>query len=95
MINLSIQIKLIIFSFIFGFLFSLVLDFFYKLIKNINKVFSILMSFFLILFMTIIYFIGISKIGYIIFHIYSVLIIVIGFFTYDIIIRIIANKDKK
>lgn len=95
MISLNIQIKLIIFSLIFGFLFSIILDIFYGIVKKMNKIFSIILSFFIVFLMTIIYFIGIKKIGYVIFHFYSIIAIVIGFISYDLIIKIIANKYKK
>ena len=45
--------------------------------------------------MTFIYFIGIQKIGNAIFHIYSVISIIVGFIVYDIIIKLIANTPKK
>lgn len=95
MIHLNLQIKLIIFSFIFGFLFSIVMDILYLYLKNKNKLYSLLLSFCLICFMTIIYFAGIKQIGYIIFHFYSILVIVLGFITYDIILKIIAKYSKK
>ncbi len=95
MINLSIQIKLLIFSFIFGFLLSIVLDVFYKLLNNVHKIYSIIVSFFVIVIMTTIYFLGIKHIGYIIFHFYSILAIIVGFIMYDLIIKVIANISKK
>lgn len=95
MIDLTIQFRLIIFSFIFGFLFSYILEVFNKAIKKCNKFVQIIFSFLLVLFMTIIYFIGIQKIGNAIFHIYSIISIIIGFITYDVVIKIIANTPKK
>lgn len=95
MISLDVQIKLIIFSLIYGFLFSIVLDIFYKIIKKMNKVYSIILSFFVILLMTIMYFMGIKQIGYVLFHFYSILAIIVGFISYDLIIKMIANKYKK
>lgn len=95
MINLNIQIKLIIFSFIFGFLFSMLLDIFYYSIKKKNRIYSILVSLSLIIIMTIVYFIGINKIGYIIFHLYSILAIVIGFIIYEALLVMIAKNNKK
>ena len=92
MIYLNIQIKLIIFSLIFGFLFSIILDTFYKIIINKNKIYSCLLSFFIVLIMTIIYFIGIKQIGYIIFHLYSVLAIILGFICYEFVKRIIEKR---
>lgn len=95
MIELSLQIKLLTFSLIYGFLFSIILDVLYPIIKKYKKVYQIILSFFLILLMSIIYFIAIDKIGYIIFHLYSIFAIIIGFVSYDIIINIIAKRTKK
>lgn len=95
MIDLSLQFKLIIFSFIFGFLFSFSLEYFNKLIKRYSTFIELILSFLFVLFMTFIYFIGIEKIGNAIFHIYSILSIIIGFLCYEIIIKIIANNNKK
>ena len=95
MIELSLQVKLLTFSLIYGFLFSIILDVLYPIIKKYKKVYQIILSFFLILLMAIIYFIAIDKIGYIIFHLYSIFAIIIGFVSYDIIINIIAKRTKK
>ena len=95
MIELSLQIKLLTFSLIYGFLFSIILDVLHPIIKKYKKGYQIILSFFLILLMSIIYFIAIDKIGYIIFHLYSIFAIIIGFVSYDIIINIIAKRTKK
>ena len=95
MINLDIQIKLLVFSLIYGFLFSILLDVVYPLIKYKNKYLKIFLTFFLVLLMAIIYFIAIDKIGCIIFHFYSIISIIIGFITYDIMISVIAKRLKK
>ena len=95
MISLSIQIKLIIFSFIYGFLFSYVLDGFNKVARKYRNIFYIPLSFLFTLIVSIIYFIGIQKIGNAIFHIYSILFIIVGFISYDILIKIIENKSKR
>lgn len=95
MIDLTLQFKLIIFSFIFGFMFSSLLESFNKIIKKYSTFVEVLLSFLLIVSMTFIYFIGINKIGNAIFHIYSILSIVVGFVLYDILIKIIANNNKK
>ena len=95
MIDLNIQIRLLVFSFIFGFMFSFILDSFNVVVKRYSRAFEIVFSFFLISFMSIIYFIGIEKIGSGILHIYSIISIVIGFVVYNMIIKVIANKDKK
>ena len=95
MINLDIQIKLIIFSLIYGFLFSILLDIFYQLTKKVHQIYKIIISFFLIVVMTIIYFIGIKQIGHIIFHFYSIIAIIIGFISYDLVLKLIEIKNKK
>ena len=91
MITLNIQIKLLVFSFIFGFFFSLLIEIFNKKTKRCKKIVKGILSFFIVFFSTIIYFEGIEKIAYGIFHIYSILTIILGFILYDVI----ANKLKK
>lgn len=95
MIDLSLQFKLIIFSFIFGFLFSALLEWFNNIINKYKTYLKSILSVILVLIMTLIYFIGINKIGNAIFHIYSILSIVFGFIIYDILIKLIANNNKK
>lgn len=89
MIDLNIQFKLIIFSFIFGFMFSASLEGFNKIIKKYSTTIEIILSFTFIMFMTFIYLIGIQKIGNAIFHIYSILSIVVGFVLYEIFIKLL------
>ena len=95
MIALNIQIKLIIFSFIFGFFFSITLEIFNNKIKKCKKSVKLILSFLVVFVSTIIYFEGINRIGDAIFHIYSVITIVIGFISYDLLLRLIANNSKK
>lgn len=95
MIDLSIQIKLIVFSLIFGFLFSMILDIVYQFMNNKRKNVCMLISLFNIIFMSTIYFIGINKIGFGIFHIYSLFCVICGFIGYDLIMKTLANKYKK
>ncbi len=95
MISLNIQIKLLVFSLIYGFLFSIALDVLYPFIKKTNKLYQIILSFIFILLMAVIYFVAIDKIGYVIFHLYSIFAIIIGFVSYDIIIRVIAKNIKR
>jgi len=95
MIDLNIQIKLIVFSFIFGFFFSIILEIFNKKVNKCKSSLKFILSLLLVVFSTIIYFEGIKKIGNAIFHIYSVLTIILGFFCYDLLIGLIANNSKK
>lgn len=91
MISLSVQLKLIIFSFIFGFFFSLVIKIFNKKVKNYKNTLKIFLSFFLIFMMSIIYFIGIQEISHAILHFYSIICIIIGFIVYDRIAKYIKK----
>ena len=95
MIDLTLQFKLIIFSFIFGFLFSALLEWFNKKINKYNTCARLVFSIFLIIFMTFVYFVGIQKIGNAIFHIYSIISIIVGYILHDLIIKLIANNNKK
>lgn len=54
-----------------------------------------LLSFIFVLSMTIIYFIGIQKISNAIFHLYSILSIILGFIICNVVIKLIANNNKK
>lgn len=91
MISLNIQFKLIIFSFSFGFLFSGFLDWFNKKTINFKSYYKMTISLMTIMIVTLLYFIGIQKIGYAIFHVYEILSIAVGFISYDLIIKLIAK----
>lgn len=91
MINLSIQMKLLVFSFIFGFFFSLLIELFNNKTKKCKTIVKIVLSFIIVFLSTIVYFEGIKKIGHAIFHIYSIITIILGFLFYDLI----AKKLKK
>lgn len=95
MIALNIQIKLIIFSFIFGFFFSCFIDILDIKKNKMSNVKQILFSFVLVATMSLIYFLGIQIISNTILHIYSILSIIFGFFIYNIIVKLIANNNKK
>ena len=85
MISLNIQLKLIIFSFIFGFFFFMSLKIFNNKTKKYKLIYKILFSFMFLFSMATIYFIGIQKISDVILHIYSLLCIVIGCILYELI----------
>lgn len=95
MIDLDIQIKLIVFSFIFGFFFSLLLEIFNEKLKKCISILKFFLSLVVVIFSTLVYFEGIKKIGNAILHIYSILTIILGFICYDLLIRLIANNSKK
>ena len=86
MIYLNIQLKLIIFSFIFGFFFGGIID---KYSKYHGKL-KYIIGFIMFTILDIIYFMGIYIISNAVFHIYSILSIVIGFIFYNVIMKKIA-----
>ena len=93
--NLKTQIILLIFSFFYGFLFSIFLNINYKFIYNSNKIIKILSSFFIVMISVLVYFIGIKKINNAILHPYSILMVIIGFFVDICLHRLIAKNLKK
>ena len=82
MISLNVQLKLIIFSFIFGMLykfFEIRLD---KYIHHKIKIYAILNSFTLIMAFTLLYFYNIEIIVNGIVHPYSLLLVILGYYLY-------------
>ena len=95
MISLKIQIYTIIFSFIYGIFFSLLIDLNYKFIHSKKKFTKYLSSILIIIMSVIIYFIGIMKISYGVFHIYSILCILVGYTLASLTVGTIAKKKIK
>lgn len=92
--DITIQIKTILFSIIFGIIFSAVIDINYKfLIKN--KIINILITFILITAFVLVYFILLRHINYGIFHPYEVLCITIGFILEKLIHATVEKIRKK
>ena len=74
MMTLSIQIKTFLVSILFGILFSLLLDIFYK-----TKLFNIILSLIIVIVFTLIYFLILLKLNNAIIHPYYIFSFVIGF----------------
>lgn len=91
MINLDIQFDLIIFSFVFGMLFRFFLLKLDKYIHHKNVFFSIINSFSYILLSSLIYFYNIHKIASGILHPYSILLIVVGYYSFKPIENILKK----
>jgi len=91
MIPLSIQIKIILFSFSFGVFFY----FGYQLVKKAiychNVFFRIINTFSFILLLTLLYFFGLEYISDGILHPYSLFLIMLGF----VVSNVIARRKKK
>ena len=76
MINLNLQIASLLFSFVFGFCVSLIIDINYKI--NNKKTIKIITTFFIVIINTLLYFIGLNHINNAYLHPYFILMIIIG-----------------
>ena len=73
--NLKTQIITFLFSIIFGFILSFLIDIFYK-----NKLFNIILSFIIVILSSLLYFILLLNLNNAIIHPYYILAILIGLF---------------
>ena len=93
--GIILQFKTIIFSIVFGFVFSFFIGLNYKYIVGDKKIFSFILSFLLVLVFTLLYFIILKYINYAIFHYYEILSIIFGFLLENFIYRIVEKRVKK
>ena len=91
---LSIQLKLILFSFLYGIFFSIFLKLNKKIVYNENKFIKIFSTILFIIVSVLLYFVILLKLNYAILHIYSLIMIVIGFILENIIELKIIEKNK-
>lgn len=90
--SLHEQVLLILFSLLFGIIFSLVLNVNYKYIIRLHKGMQIFTTFILVFNFSMIYFLMIKKINHAIFHPYSLLCIFIGSLIEIYFTKRIKNK---
>lgn len=88
MIPLSIQIKIILYSFFFGIFFFVMYQLVKKAIYCHNAFFRIINTFSFILLLALLYFLGLERISDGILHIYSLFLIMVGFVVAHMIARI-------
>ena len=88
---LKIQLKSIIFSFLYGCFFNLLLKINYKYIYYSKGILKILINLFFVIDNTLLYFIILRYINNGIFHFYFLLSIILGF----IFVNILSNKVFK
>ena len=86
---LDIQIKTFLISIIFGIVFSMLTDIFYK-----KKIFNLVLSLITVILFTITYFLFLIKINNGIVHPYYILSFTIGFVLYIFVKRIVLFKKK-
>lgn len=94
MMDLNTQIKLIIFSLIFGIFFALMIDLNHKYLYTNKRYFKIIFTFFFVLVNVFIYFLILQKINNGIIHIYSIICIILGFFIEQLFIKQVVKKKE-
>ena len=92
---LEIQIKSLVFSFLFGIYFSYMIRINYKFILSLKKILRILGTFILVISNVLLYFIILLKINYGLLHIYLILMIMLGVYVEYLINKLIVKYIKK
>ena len=92
--NIKLQITTLLFSFLYGIFFSFFLSLNYKFIYSDKKILKTIISFLFIIVCVLLYFIILKKINYGIFHVYEILMIILGFVLENLIVSFCANKKK-
>ena len=92
---LEIQIKTLIFSFLFGIYFSYMIRINYKYIFSLKKIYRILGTILLVSVNVLLYFIILLKINNGLIHIYSLFMIVFGTYIEHIVNSLIEKYIKK
>ena len=92
--SIDIQVKTILFSLVFGFVFSFVIGLNYKYISS-RGVLNFVLTFMLVLVFVLLFFIGLRFINFGIFHYYEILSIIIGFLLENLVYRVVEKKLKK
>jgi len=92
---LEIQIKSLVFSFLFGIYFSYMIRINYKFILLLKKTLRILSTFILVISNVLLYFIILLKINYGLLHIYLILMIMLGVYVEYLINKLIVKYIKK
>lgn len=82
---LTTQLHLLVFSFLYGIVFSILINLNYKFLYNDKKLLKTIFTIAFVLVNVLIYFIILLKINNGILHIYSLLMIIIGFILENII----------
>lgn len=93
--HLQTQIYLIIYSLVYGFITSILLDIHYKYIQEKKAIIKYSISFLFALDISCIYFLILQKINNGILHIYSLLFIIVGFIFSHFTLLYIDKHHKK
>jgi hypothetical protein len=92
---LEIQIKMLLFSFLYGILFSFLVSLCAKLLYNKKIIIRLLFTFFFVIINTLIYFVGMKKINDAIIHPYAILMLIIGYIVEIFLKQVIVKYIKK
>lgn len=93
--TLEIQIKSLLFSFLFGIYFAHIIKINYKFILLLNKLFRTLGTLLLIVSNVLLYFVILLKINYGLLHIYLILMIILGVYIEYLLNKLIVKYIKK
>lgn len=91
MMDLSIQIKTLLFSLLFGFVFNIFVTLLNKFIYNKKKVIQIVSTLILTLFSTITYFVILQKLNEAIIHPYFLLMFILGFGFSNVVKKLLKS----
>ena len=92
---LDIQIKSLLFSFVYGVIFYFLLELFNRISKKMNLFLKILLSFMFILFVSIIYFLCLLYVNNGVVHIYFLISILVGYIFVNLIFNRWFTHKKK
>ena len=93
MIDLNMQIKAILFSFLYGIFTAIMMNVNYKCLFHRNRVFKIFFNIIFILDMSLLYFFVLQFINYGYLHIYFLLVFILGFFlSFGLMKKVIRQK---
>lgn len=90
--SLKVQIITLLYSFIYGIVFSILLNLNYKFIYEGKRIFKIIITFIFILDSMLLYFLILKKINYGILHIYEFLAIILGFILENTLVAKLYKK---
>lgn len=91
MMDLSIQIKTLLFSLLFGFVFNIFVTLLNKFIYNKNKIIQIVSTLILTLFSTITYFVILQKLNEAIIHPYFLFMFILGFSLSNVVKKLLKS----
>lgn len=95
MINLTLQIKTLLFSFCFGIFFAIMVNINLKFILSSNKFTKLIFTFLFVTINVLIYFIAIKKINDAYIHPYFILMIIVGYIVEIFIQKLIVKMLPK